>query len=465
MREGRNRRVMEGRHDKGVSTFTMQRAAGTRGGWRARLFAISLAMPAVAIADDWTLMLQGYREIEWIAGLSGQSADNGNEWNNADGLPAVEAELSEPHSAMADLAGNIYVADKNAHAIRMIRPDGILITVAGTNSPGFDGDGPATERRLDGPQHAYPLPDGTFYILDTGNRRIRRVDTSGAMTTVLVETAELSRGLWVSRDERVIYYATTKALKKWTPELGTGPGIPLATGLDDAGNLDVAANGDIYISDRGASRVYRVTPSAELAPLVPVAGVGGNTGDGPKASGRPALSVGMREARGVAFHPAGGFFVATHRGGDLWYVDTQGVAWMFVEGDANSTFFPDPQPVPTTRQVMAEPRSVSVALNGDILICGNDAGYVRRIRYIGAGLEPKAQLWIVANTHQAPVVHWRSDPGRWILLESRDPAASGDWVTELIAACTGEPQEWSPAAAPDAGERLYRLLEFRAWPN
>jgi hypothetical protein len=415
---------------------------------------------------DWLVIQQNYREIEWIAGLPGESPNNGNEWNFADGRPAVEAELSEPHSAMADLAGNIYVADKNAHAIRLISPDGILTTVAGTNVAGFDGDGPATQQRLDGPQHAYPLPDGTFYILDTGNRRIRRVGVDGQMVTRVVETTDLSRGLWVSRDEQVIYYGTTRDVRKWTPDRGTEPGAVVATGFDDVGNLDVAANGDIFVSDRGASRVYRVPPgNLPGTPLVPVAGIGGDAGDGPKASGRDALTVGMREARGVAFHPAGGFFVATHRGGDVWYVDTRGVAWMFVEGDAGATHFALPQPVPTTKQVMAEPRSVSVALNGDILICGNDAGYVRRIRYQGPPIEASTELSLSVPPASAPLLRWKMNPSRWFSLESSVSPATGNWVVEAIGPSTGEDQEWWAGDAGQGPDRFYRLREFRAWPN
>lgn len=426
-----------------------------------------LALAASAVqARDWPLIVQGYQEIEWIAGQSGESQTNGNEWNSADGRPAVEAELSEPHSAMADLAGHIYIADKNAHAIRKISPDGILTTVAGVNQPGFNGDGVATRCQLDGPQHAYPLPDGTFYVLDTGNRRIRRVGSDGQMVTRVVETAPLSRGLWVSRDETVIYYATSTTLKKWTPALGSGPGIVLAIGLEDSGNLDVAASGDIYISDRGGSRVYRVPPGNTAAtPPVPVAGLGGDVGDGPKASGKPALAVGMREARGVAFHPLGGYFVATHRGGDVWYVDAQGLAWMFIEGDADTTFFPTPQTVPTTQRVMSEPRSVSVALNGDVLICGNDAGYIRRVRYAGAPVRPSAEVFISHRDGSGLTVSWQADPERWFCLESSEVARPAAWVPVLIGPCTGALQEWTESAAPAFGGRFYRLKEFRAWPN
>lgn len=419
------------------------------------------AWPALH-AQDWDVIKASYTEIEWIAGLSGESPDNGNEWNNAEGKPAKEAELSEPHSAMADLAGAVYLADKNAHAIRKITTDGLIHTVAGTNAAGYNGDGLATACQLDGPQHAYVLPDGVFYVMDTGNRRIRKVGLDGQMTTIITETQALSRGLWVSRDENVIYYATEKTLKKWTPAQGGGPGVVLAQGIEDAGNLDVAANGDIYISDRGASRVYRVPPGSNPAdPLVAAAGVGGNESNGPNASGRPALEVGMREARGVAFHPAGGYFVATHRGGDVWYVDVQGRAWMFVEGDANSTFFPDPQPVPTTDQVMAEPRSISVALNGDILICGNDAGYIRRIRYTG----PAASSPVVLSVaHQSPAtVSWQGEAQRWFSLEAAD-GPGGAWSPVLTGRHTGALQEWTQPAAP-AAQKFYRLREFRDWPN
>jgi hypothetical protein len=415
---------------------------------------------------DWLVMQQNYRQIEWIAGLSGESPDNGNEWNFADGRPAVEAELSEPHSAMADLAGNIYVADKNAHAIRKITTDGMILTVAGVNAPGYNGDGPATSRKLDGPQHAFPLPDGTLYVLDTGNRRIRRVGTDGQMVTRIVETGNLSRGLWVSPDESLIYYATTTELKKWTPAQGGAVGVAIATGFLDAGNLDVSPDGEIFVSDRGASRVFRVPPTnTPETPPVPVAGIGGDEGDGPKASGQPALTVGMREVRGVAFHPAGGYFVATHRGGDVWYVDTRGIAWMFVEGDAGGTHFADPQPVPTTRQVMAEPRSVSVALNGDILICGNDAGYVRRIPYVGPLIEPTAEVSVAAGPASTVRLRWKADPWKWVVLESTTAIGRRAWTVEFIAPATGALQEWEMPDVGTEASRFFRLWEFGRWPK
>jgi hypothetical protein len=149
----------------------------------------------------------------------------------------------------------------------------------------------------------------------------------------------------------------------------------------------------------------------------------------------------------------------------VWYVDTRGLAWMFVEGDAGATHFASPQPVPTTRQVMAEPRSVSVALNGDVLICGNDAGYVRRIRYAGPPIEPTAELAVTAGPGLPAVVRWRADPLKWICLESSADIAGGEWTREMSGPATGEIQEWVAAAAGGSGGRYFRIREFRRWPN
>ena len=144
-------------------------------------------------------VLADFGPLEWIGGKDGQVTDNSSEWlASYEGQPATEVDLSEPHSAMGDLSGNVYIADKNAHAVRVIDGSGLIRTVAGTNTAGYNGDGPATLRQLDGPQNVYPMPDGSFYILDTGNQRIRRVDPAGQMTTVVVESNGLSRGLWLS---------------------------------------------------------------------------------------------------------------------------------------------------------------------------------------------------------------------------------------------------------------------------
>src|SRR5687767_5783547 len=77
-----------------------------------------------ASAAEWDDLKAQYQTVTVVGGAGLLSGDNNpNEWNAVEGLNALSAELSEPHFAMEDIHGRIFVADKNAHAIRRIDPD------------------------------------------------------------------------------------------------------------------------------------------------------------------------------------------------------------------------------------------------------------------------------------------------------------------------------------------------------
>ena len=127
---------------------------------------------ATTIDDIFSL----YGNMSTIAG-TGNVRDGGvSGWDeDMEGGPAVEAELSRPHIAMADVEGNIYIADKDAQAIRVVRTDGTIHTIVGTNFAGNNGDaGLGTDIQLSSPNGLYTLPDGTTYIYDLGNSRIMK---------------------------------------------------------------------------------------------------------------------------------------------------------------------------------------------------------------------------------------------------------------------------------------------------
>jgi sugar lactone lactonase YvrE len=67
---------------------------------------------------------------------------------------------------------------------RSVDTNGLITTVAGNGSPGAGGDdGPATEAELRGPEGVFVAADGSLYVADTGNHRIRRVDAAGVIST------------------------------------------------------------------------------------------------------------------------------------------------------------------------------------------------------------------------------------------------------------------------------------------
>ncbi len=100
----------------------------------------------------------------------------------ADG-PAAESLFSGPSSVAVDRDGAVYVADSRNNCIRKIAANGIVTTLAGTTTEGFaDGVGAAT--RFSGPAAITLAPDGSLFVSDTGNHRLRRIARDGAVSTL-----------------------------------------------------------------------------------------------------------------------------------------------------------------------------------------------------------------------------------------------------------------------------------------
>lgn len=316
-----------------------------------------------------------YGTIETIAGTGLIETKGENGWQEAfEGGSATSAELSRPHIAQADAAGNLYIADKDGHGIRRVDASGVITTVAGTSSAGSDGTGPApaTEMRLSAPNGLWLSADGTLYVLDLGNDSVRRIRNGVMDTLFAIGGAGTGRGLWVADDGRLAYVAAGATLKRWTPDGGIES---FATGFVSLGNLFVEVSGDVLVADRGAHRVYRVSQSGAKTPI---AGNGSRSGGG---DGQPALSTGLDEVRGVWAHPDGGFFVATHKGGQVWYVDGAGAIHLFVDGDADDSHAGDGLRFDDPQVRISEPRGVTMDPVGNVLITEHDGGFIRRVNY------------------------------------------------------------------------------------
>jgi serine/threonine-protein kinase len=81
--------------------------------------------------------------------------------------------------------GSLYIAERSNSRIRKVDAGGIITTVAGTGVAGFSGDGgPATQAQLNEPYGVSVGPDGCVYIADTGNSRIRRIGLDGIIVTI-----------------------------------------------------------------------------------------------------------------------------------------------------------------------------------------------------------------------------------------------------------------------------------------
>jgi hypothetical protein len=103
---------------------------------------------------------------------------------NGDNIPPLQAKLRGP--AGVAVSGDVaLIADTSNQRIRQAVPGGVITTIAGTGVAGFSGDGgPATQGQLNAPNDVAVAVQGGYYIADTGNHRVRYVSAAGTITTV-----------------------------------------------------------------------------------------------------------------------------------------------------------------------------------------------------------------------------------------------------------------------------------------
>ena len=419
------------------------------------LFAIWCATASLGRTQfpEWDEVRASYGNLLHVAGAGADQ--NVNSWfAGYEGGSAVTAELSNPHMAMADAAGNIYIADKESHSILKVTPAGTIHTAAGTHVPGFNGDGPALLTQLNAPNGCFVLADGTFYIVDLDNLRIRRVGTNGQLTTIFQETSLLGgRALWVSPDEQLIYFAGRDAasipsLKKWTPAGGIQV---VSSGFSSMGNITVDQNGLPLVTEDTGNRVYRVHADGTKTLIA------GNGSTGGGGDGFPATSTGLNRVRGIACLPNGGFFLATQKGAHIWYVDTGGIIHKMMDCATSGTVNTgNGESYATPGIKMSEPRAITIAPNGDLIITASDYGHVRVVKSLrppapplGLRLEPAP-----ANTLR---LRWNGVPWQCYFIESSNSLSPASW--NVIGIRTSEPgaETLHPLSSPGASTGFFRV--------
>jgi RHS repeat-associated protein len=210
-------------------------------------------------------------------------AGNGTLGFSGDGGPATQAALGYPIEVAVAPDGSLYFADNDNNRIRRVGPDGIITTVAGNGSGDFSGDGgPATQAGIGFQQGRFPTglavaPDGSLYIGDRFNNRIRRVGPDGIITTVAGNGISDFSG-------------------------DGGPATQAA--LRNPSGVAVAPDGSLYIADYENHRVRRVGPDG-IINTVAGSGISDFSGDG-----GPATLAALRNPSGLAVAPDGSLYFA-----------------------------------------------------------------------------------------------------------------------------------------------------------
>jgi len=252
-----------------------------------------------------------------------------------DGGPARQAELNSPQGLAVDSAGNVYVADTLGNRVRRVTPNGVINTVAGTGEPGYSGDSKqGTEARLDLPTGlALGLGDSLF-IADTGNNVIRQLTSDGRIWTAAGTGEAGYRG-----DGGPALYGVFRA--------------PGGLAFDDEGNL--------YVADTLNARVRRIDVNGQISTVAGTGGAGYNGDGGPAIYAEMNLAANPLEGMGqaLAVGPRGYVVIADALNGRVRQVDTQGVM--------------------TTIARSKTPLGVAVDAEGSVYVADADGNRVLRI--------------------------------------------------------------------------------------
>jgi uncharacterized protein (TIGR03437 family) len=194
----------------------------------------------VIIADSWNNRIRKVTPDGNITTIAG----NGYSSFGGDGGPATSAALFGPFGVAVDRGGNIYIADINNFRIRKVTPTGAISTIAGAPIPGFAGDGgPASHAQFDSPYAVAVDGAGNLFVSDISNHRIRKIDTSGTISTVAGDGDEALSG---------------------------DGGLATNASLDSPAGIALDPSGNLFIADSGNTRIRAVvnasTVSFKVAP-------------------------------------------------------------------------------------------------------------------------------------------------------------------------------------------------------
>ena len=274
-----------------------------------------------------------------------------------DGFPATASGVSEPFGITTDTHNNIFFADFAQKRIRKIDPSGIMTTVAGTGVGGITGDGgPATDAELFGPGGIAVAPTGEIYISDANS--IRKIDASGIITTIA--GAGITYGF-------------------------SGDGGPATAALvENPAQIAIDGAGNILFADVSNCRIRKIDGTGTITTIAGsgafgvTSGLGGFSGDG-----GPATNALLNMSTGVAVDDAGNIYISDYYNHRIRKVDGTStittIAGSGTTGPGGGGYSGDSGPA--TSALLKQPYTISISCAGNVYISDRSNNCVRVVSY------------------------------------------------------------------------------------
>jgi YVTN family beta-propeller protein len=390
-----------------ITTYAGNGICGYNGDGMAATKAMLCAPTGLTLDSAGNLIVaeQGNNRVRKISkGKISTIAGNGVFGNSGDGGPATSAAIGEPWWAAYDAAGNLYISEIYQCVIRKVSTSGTITTVAGNGTCGYSGDGgPATAAQMQPPRGLAFDANGNLYIADRDNSLVRKVDTSGTITTFAGNNTSMFLGKGgftgdggpafgarigfprtVAVRNGVLYISnagharfrmvdlTTNTINSYAGSSGGYDGdghALLASQFQGVTSISFDSAGNPLFGDAQNGRQRK--GSGGIVNTI----AGGYLGDGGKAT---AAALVLPEA--VAIDKSGNFYIADYTGNRVRKVSA-GVIHT-IAGTGITGYTGDGGP--GTSATLNRPDGVAVDSSGNVFIADEVNGVIREVNTAGA---------------------------------------------------------------------------------
>ncbi len=283
------------------------------------------------IADTYNNRI---RKVDAQTGIISTVAGNGTTTYSGDGSSALTEGLNGPSSVALDSAGNLYIADTNNNAVRMIDAGtGVITTIAGTGALGYSGDGgPALAAQLNRPNGIAVDANGDLFIADTGNNVVRVVSATTDLISTVAGTGTAGSsgnggqavrstlngpyGVAVSSDGKLYIADRNNNAVRMVDSSGIistiagggnagfagDGGLASASRLSSPSSVVIDAVGNIYIADTQNNRIQKINPQTGIINTI--------AGGGADLDKNPATLAALYGPAGIALDGLGSLYIA-----------------------------------------------------------------------------------------------------------------------------------------------------------